>query len=324
MTFRLWRCLTCYPNDLILANEFSVYLYLSPSAYLPLLILSRYPQISKFIHHPKSRFSPYLLLPRVKVDLKIGNVTFIKGLWATFWAPVTGLWKVIIKFQPHVQRSLSGRKSTYFEHILGFPWIEWAEREFWSKCIGMCRLAKDRGRINSSAGPCLTLRCTQTPLHFSAGLHHSLMQGQLCRGGYWEPEWPLDTPGWVVWACAPCASPTPALAPPCPSRLVAAVEGHGASGRPSGPDSVCCQPCLAITTSLLLPLPSWDRLGAWFTLGALMPGAKMLPGDTQRCPLLGHPSFPEWVSSDPSQQQRRMAGHCNTGSSSNEKFQTGT
>ena len=84
--------------------------------------------------------------------------------------------------------------------------------------LGMCRVAKDRGRINSSAGRCLTLRCTQTPPPLNAfrcrAAPHSPMQGQLCRGGYWGPEWPLASPGWVVWACAPCASPTPALTPP--------------------------------------------------------------------------------------------------------------
>ena len=168
-------------------------------------------------------------------------------------------------------------------------------------CAG-CRVAKDRGRINSSAGRCLTLRCSQTPDPLTAfrcrAAPHSLMQGRLCRGCYWGPEWPLASPGWVVWACAPCASPTPALTPPLPQ------SSGGCSRRPR-----CVWPPVWPRLCLVSALPALPQLLAYSPYPCppaadlvpdlhlpwcLVQPVQLLPGDIQLRPLLlGDPSFPE-------------------------------
>ena len=158
----------------------------------------------------------------------------------------------------------------------------------------MCRVAKDRGRINSSAGRCLTLRCSQTlstrciSVQGCGALSDA---GQLCRGGYLGARVDLGHP-WLggVGMCT-VRLPTPPLTPPCSSRLVAAAEGHGVSGRPSGPDSVWCQPCLANATSLLhLPLPCL-ALQAWCII-CTCPAACC-----NRC--LPRPTFASWYTTAP-------------------------
>ena len=139
------------------------------------------------------------------------------------------------------------------------------------------------------------------------------MQGQLCRGGYWGPaEWPLASPGWVVWwACAPCPdSPLP-------------QSSGGCSRRPR-----CVWPpvwprlCLVSALSALPPLlacpcpPPGAGLLPNLHLPWCLP-VQLLPGDTQRCPLLlGDPRFPERFSttSELPQQLDIMEGHCSTGS----------
>ena len=72
-------------------------------------------------------------------------------------------------------------------------------------CAG-CTLAKDRGRINSrsrSLSGSTMHPDTVHPLHFWwSATAPVLMQGNCAgQGVYLVPEWPLDTPGWVVWAC---------------------------------------------------------------------------------------------------------------------------
>ena len=165
--------------------------------------------------------------------------------------------------------------------------------------LGMCRVAKDRGRINSSAGRCLTLRCTQTPPPLNAfrcrAAPHSPMQGQLCRGGYWGPEWPLASPGWVVWACAPCA--TPALAPP----LLQSSGGCSRRPRCVWPPvwpRLCLVSALLPSHHYYLPPPTLACLLACLQALCIictcpaaccnpcLPGVQLLPADTQRCPFL--------------------------------------
>ena len=176
----------------------------------------------------------------------------------------------------------------------------------------MCRVAKDRGRINSSAGRCLTLRCSQTlstrciSVQGCGALSDA---GQLCRGGYLGARVDLGHP-WLggVGMCT-VRLPTPPLTPPCSSRLVAAAEGHGVSGRPSGPDSVWCQPCLANATSLLhLPLPCLAGLLHNLHLPCCL--LQPLPAETNFCLVIHNsaPFFWETQASQNHSQKHRNIG----------------
>ena len=84
----------------------------------------------------------------------------------------------------------------------------------------MCRVAKDRGRINSSAGRCLTLRCSQTlstrciSVQGCGALSDA---GQMCRGGYLGARVDLGHPwlGGVGMCTVRLSHPSPD-SPPAP------------------------------------------------------------------------------------------------------------